>query len=386
MLPGADPGEIDRALQLKREGRSALGGVSLALGKWFTARGGPTYRVEVVVRSDGTGATIGRAEAVILVGKDAATPFRMLSWRYGCGARGRWRRGHDHGLASAFPLASVRRFVDWWAGELSDALAARSAAAAALADHVPATRQGLRRLCAHARAHRAGRHTRHRQRSTPGRAAAAVRKRKAAAGGIVLRLPPSEVVETRISVPAAAREVMVPILRNQIERLAPWPVEKALFAYEVADDAGEPGTLAVQLTVTGRNVVEGLVAELDSLGYAPDVVDYGTGRRTPSRASTCCRGRATRQDRSGRVLVSVVAIAMLLSLVAGAVGVGGVWKGHELGETQRQARGLARQEQVRCQAEGYARRQRRQALLAAEKRSQPAMAIMLEALEPRAAR
>ena len=69
---------------------------------------------------------------------------------------------------------------------------------------------------------------------------------------------------------------MEPILRNQIERLAPWPVEKALFAYEVADDAGEPGTLAVQLTVTGRNVVEGLVAELDSLGYAPDIVDCGT--------------------------------------------------------------------------------------------------------------
>ena len=70
-------------------------------------------------------------------------------------------------------------------------------------------------------------------------------KRKAAAGPVVLRLQPSEVVETRISVPAAAREVMEPILRNQIERLAPWPVEKALFAYEVADEAGEAGSLAV---------------------------------------------------------------------------------------------------------------------------------------------
>ena len=84
LLPGADPVEIDRALQLKREGTSANWAASLlSLSPWFTARVGPSYRVEVVVRSDGTGATIGRAEAVILVGMDAATPFRVLSWRYG---------------------------------------------------------------------------------------------------------------------------------------------------------------------------------------------------------------------------------------------------------------------------------------------------------------
>jgi general secretion pathway protein K len=84
LLPGADPVEIDRAMQLKRDGTSANWAGSLgSLSRWFTARVGPTYRVEVVVRSDGTGATIGRAEAVILVGMDAATPFRVLSWRYG---------------------------------------------------------------------------------------------------------------------------------------------------------------------------------------------------------------------------------------------------------------------------------------------------------------
>ena len=84
LLPGADPLEIERALQLKREGTSANWAASLtSLSRWFTARVGPTYRVEVVVRSDGTGANIGRAEAVILIGMDAATPFRVLSWRYG---------------------------------------------------------------------------------------------------------------------------------------------------------------------------------------------------------------------------------------------------------------------------------------------------------------
>jgi general secretion pathway protein K len=84
LLPGADAVEIDKALQLRGTGAGPSGPAAIvSLSQWFTARVGPTYRVEVVVRSDGTGATIGRAEAVILVGMDATTPFRLLSWRYG---------------------------------------------------------------------------------------------------------------------------------------------------------------------------------------------------------------------------------------------------------------------------------------------------------------
>jgi general secretion pathway protein K len=84
LLPGADPVEIDRAMQFKGTGAGPGGPAAIvSLSRWFTPRVGPTYRVEVVVRGHGTEATIGRAEAVILLGKDAATPFRVLSWRYG---------------------------------------------------------------------------------------------------------------------------------------------------------------------------------------------------------------------------------------------------------------------------------------------------------------
>ena len=84
LLPGADPVEIDRAMQLKGAGAGPSGPAAIvSLSRWFTPRVGPTYRVEVVVHGQGTEATIGRAEAVILLGKDAATPFRVLSWRYG---------------------------------------------------------------------------------------------------------------------------------------------------------------------------------------------------------------------------------------------------------------------------------------------------------------
>jgi general secretion pathway protein K len=83
MLPGADAAEIDRAVSLRRTGASASD-VAQALGsvdKWLTERAGPAYRVEVAVRGEET-AAIGWAEAVILIGKEGGTPFRMLSWRY----------------------------------------------------------------------------------------------------------------------------------------------------------------------------------------------------------------------------------------------------------------------------------------------------------------
>jgi general secretion pathway protein K len=84
MLPGADPGEIERALALRQRGGATAADVARLLtsvDKWLTERTGPAYRVEVAVRGESMPA-IGWAEATILLGKDAAAPFRVLSWRY----------------------------------------------------------------------------------------------------------------------------------------------------------------------------------------------------------------------------------------------------------------------------------------------------------------
>lgn len=83
MLPGADAAEIDRALAMRRSGMSAAE-IARALGsvsRWLTERAGPAYRIEVAVRGE-SGPAMGWAEAVILIGKDKAAPFRVLAWRY----------------------------------------------------------------------------------------------------------------------------------------------------------------------------------------------------------------------------------------------------------------------------------------------------------------
>jgi general secretion pathway protein L len=278
------------------------------------------------------------------------------------------------------PLARLTAFVDWWAGELSDVLDSS------------ARQQQRWRIMFVRRGQSCDVYVRTGERvelvGTPDTGSAELQaelarrlgKRKGPAGPVVLRLQPAEVVETKISVPAAARDVMLPILRNQIERLAPWPAEKALFAYEVAGDSGEAGTLTVALTVTGRNVVEGLVAELEVLGYPPDIVDCGTDADAEPRFNLLPR-QSEEAARSGRIVVAVVAAVVGLSLLAAAAG-GAVMlqRSHELAGLEAKLAELRSKSNADGQAEGYARRQRRQALLAAEKRSQPAMTIMLEAL------
>src|SRR5262245_11409379 len=260
------------------------------------------------------------------------------------------------------PWAGARRFVDWWAGELSEMLAGgspqqrpwrimflRRAAGCDVyvrtherIEHIAATDTGSDRLLTEL-SRRFG-------------------ARKGAAGPVVLRLQPGEVVEARISVPAAARDVMEPILRNQIERLAPWPADKALFAYEIAGDGGEAGTLDVALTVTGRNVVDGLVAELDGMGYPPDIVDCGTDAAAEPRMNLLPRASAA-ADEPGKMAISIIAIALLLSLVVASIGAGALaWQASRLEDINAELAALRGKSKADGQAGSDARRQRRQAL------------------------
>ena len=87
--PAPTPWRSTGPCSSRRDGASASWAASLALAQPMVHR---ARRPDLSCRGGrarrGHGAAIGRAEAVILVGMDAATPFRVLSWRYGSvGAR-----------------------------------------------------------------------------------------------------------------------------------------------------------------------------------------------------------------------------------------------------------------------------------------------------------
>jgi general secretion pathway protein L len=282
-------------------------------------------------------------------------------------------------LLASPPLAILRRFLDWWAAELSEIIAARSSARKAWDVMFVRRSEGCDAFV------RSGK--RIEQIGTPqtgGNALAAELRRRLGRNvsrpHVVLRLQPGEVVQSRISVPAGASEVMEPVLNHQIERLAPWPAGKALLAYEIAGPAAEPGMLDVRVAIAGRQRIETLVAELEVLGYRPDVVDFGTEPSAIPRLNLLPRQRHDNR-RSGRVVLSIVGMACALALIAGALGLADLAQTtHELGALNARLEELRARGRQDRDAEGLARRQQRAALLAAEKAAQPSAAVVLEAL------
>jgi general secretion pathway protein L len=281
--------------------------------------------------------------------------------------------------AQASFLATTQRFIDWWTSELSELISLsdrqgrwdimflrREAGCDAfvrsrdLIEQVASPQTGSDTLVAELR-QRFGR----RNRARP---------------HVILRLQPREVVQSRIDVPAAARDVMEPVLRHQIERLAPWPADKALLAYEIAGPAAQPGMLDVRVTITGRQRVETLVGELDSLGYRPNVVDFGTEVETDPRVNLLPR-QPEDERAAGRLVLKIVGAACALALIVSSVGLFGVVQNaRELSELGIKLEQLRAQSKLDRDAKSFKRGQERQSLLAAEKLTQPSAVIVLEAL------
>jgi general secretion pathway protein L len=275
------------------------------------------------------------------------------------------------------PRWSVRRFLTWWSSELADLASTRATTS-------PDWRVMLLRsdrgwdiyLRTRGRVELAG--TSRAGGGPPlGKVLRPLARHKIAAGQILLRLSPDEVVQARLSVPAAAGEVLEAVVRNQIERLAPWPADKAFFAYETTAASDGSAVLDVRLAVAARNLVEGLVAELDALGFAPGIVDFGTDAATEPRLNLLA-ARGAEGRRSGRLLLWTVGLLCLGALIAGAIGtVGLVQRSNELQALSAQLQELHAKATAAMPGQASARRL---AWLAGERGRQPSMAVVVEAL------
>jgi general secretion pathway protein L len=275
------------------------------------------------------------------------------------------------------PRGSVRRFLAWWSAELADLASTRATTSRDWRVMFLRSDRGCDvYVRARDRVELVG--TFPAGGDPPlGALRRHVGRHKVAAGQIVLRLRPDEVVQARLSVPAAAGEVLEAVIRNQIERLAPWPADKAFFAYEATAAADGSAALEVRLAVTARSLVEGLVADLEALGFAPGVVDYGTDASTEPRLNLL-EGGSSESRRSGRLLLWSIGFLCLAALFAGAIGtVGLVQRTGELRLLTAQLQELHAKSAAALPGQTSARRL---AWLAGERGKQPSIAVVLEAL------
>jgi general secretion pathway protein L len=279
------------------------------------------------------------------------------------------------------PLEHLSSFLTWWAGELSALARFRSASPRAWqilflrnnagCEVFVRSRNGAIEQAGDPAMQARELVTRIEQR---------IGKRSVPATQVVLRLQPREVVQKQISVPAAAREVLEPVLRNQLERLAPWPASKALLAFEVVGSESESEMLDVRMTITGRAMVEGLVAELEALGYAPGVVDCGEDAEAEPRINLLPR-RGVDERRARRQLLSFIGLICGAALMACAFGAYGyIQNARELARLESRLDELRVRGGPHNATERLAHRQRIEARLTSEKRGEPSIAIVLEAL------
>src|SRR5882757_9537806 len=66
---------------------------------------------------------------------------------------------------------------------------------------------------------------------TPGTGVSADVSRAAHNNFVVLEFPADKVVVRRITVPAQARKLLAGVIRNQIERLSPWPANDVVYGF-----------------------------------------------------------------------------------------------------------------------------------------------------------
>ncbi|MBM3573084.1 MAG: hypothetical protein FJX52_12140 [Alphaproteobacteria bacterium] len=206
---------------------------------------------------------------------------------------------------------------------------------------------------------------------------------------IVLVLPPERAVTRRLVMPLAAEPELGRALGFEIERHMPFPVGQACFFHEVAQRDRGAGTIAVDVVVAPREVVDGAVAEARALGLDPAIVTVRTGVNSavlPAEPRLLVRRNFLADDRliqtppHLRRRRQVLAWCLALGLAAAALSpLVQTW--HALGRGERDlAAARQRAETVLALERRGARIEADIAAILAAKASAPAMTGMLEAL------
>jgi len=87
---------------------------------------------------------------------------------------------------------------------------------------------------------------------------------------VILALAADKIVTRRLNVPAQAREFLAGIVRNQIERLSPWPASEVMYGFAADKSEGDSATLDVRVLMTSRAAIESARNALTAAGLQVD--------------------------------------------------------------------------------------------------------------------
>lgn len=137
---------------------------------------------------------------------------------------------------------------------------------------------------------------------------------------ILLRLSASDIVDRTVQIPAAASDVIDPVLRNQMERIVPWPVDETHYGYQiVGTNAAAPDQLDIYVAATTRKVLDNALHRAHALGLKPYAVDFAS---EPDAATgiELLSLEADALKQTGHVLHNVLMVLLAASVAIGSFG------------------------------------------------------------------
>ena len=107
---------------------------------------------------------------------------------------------------------------------------------------------------------------------TPGMEISAEIQRAAQNNFVVFEFPGDKIFVQRITVPAQARKFLGGVIRNQIERLSPWPANDVVYGFKAEAGVGDAAAVEVRILMAARSDVEAALHDLAALGLQVDRV------------------------------------------------------------------------------------------------------------------
>jgi general secretion pathway protein L len=143
---------------------------------------------------------------------------------------------------------------------------------------------------------------------------------------VVLEFPADKVVMRRITVPAQARKFLSGVIRNQIERLSPWPANGVAYGFAAEASAGDAAVVEVRILMAARTDVDAARQDLAALGLPVDRIvargsDTEAADETAGAVTLWSRLADTSPERHGSLVRAIgigIAASVTVSLLLGS--------------------------------------------------------------------
>ena len=130
----------------------------------------------------------------------------------------------------------------------------------------------------------------------------------------------------RITVPAQARKFLSGVIRNQIERLSPWPANGVVYGFAAEAGAGDAAVVEVRILMAARTDVDAARQDLAALGLPVDRIvargsDTEAADETAGSVTLWSRLADTSPDRLGSLVRAIgigIAASVAVSLLLGS--------------------------------------------------------------------